>query len=70
MSIETLPDWLQEWLHVEVAAGRAQSPEDVVLTGEVLRRAQAWLEDQVYANTGIAPRSASTDAPSWTNSAR
>lgn len=55
MSIEALPDWLKQWLHAEVAAGRAQSPEDVVLTGEVLVRAQAWMEDQIHAGTGIAP---------------
>jgi hypothetical protein len=55
MGIETLPDWLQEWLHAEVAAGRAASPEDVVLTGDVLVRAQAWLEDKVYEGLDVAP---------------
>jgi hypothetical protein len=53
MPLENLPAWLRDWLDAEVAAGRARSPEEVVLTGEVLRRAQAWLEDRVFE--GVAP---------------
>jgi hypothetical protein len=55
MDIGTLPEWLQEWLHAEVAAGRAASPEDVTLTGDTLQRAQAWLEDRIYEGLDVAP---------------
>lgn len=53
MPLENLPAWLRDWLGAEVTAGRARSPEEVVLTGEVLLRARAWLEDRIFE--GIAP---------------
>lgn len=55
MSTENLPEWLQDWLQAEVAAGRANELDSVVLNGDMLLRAQAWLEDQIYDGLNIAP---------------
>jgi hypothetical protein len=55
MSTDTLPEWLRAWAAAEVAAGRARHVDEVVLSGDVLSRAHAWLEEQAYDGVDIAP---------------
>jgi Arc/MetJ-type ribon-helix-helix transcriptional regulator len=53
MSDHELPPWLQRFVDEEVRAGRAASAADVVLEGEMLSRAMAWLEDRIYDGLDI-----------------
>lgn len=55
MSDRELPSWIQHFVDEEVRAGRATSAADVVLEGEMLARAMAWLEDRTYDGLNVDP---------------
>lgn len=55
VSDRELPSWIQHFVDEEVRAGRATSAADVVLEGEMLARAMAWLEDRIYDGLNVDP---------------